>query len=60
MVNFTIDQDRLTGTEADFSVNLVIASVTGDDRDMDTDLTNNAVSVNFQIEAQADIVVNSL
>ena len=60
MVNFTIDQERLTGNEDDFSVTLAIASVTGDNRDTDTNPTNNAVLVNFEIEAQADIVVNSL
>ena len=59
-MNFTIDQDRLTGTEDDFSVNLTIVSVTEDNRNMDIDFANNVLPINFEIEAQADIVINSL
>ena len=60
MVNFTIDQDSLTGNEANFSVNVAIASETGNASDVDQNPSNNAVQVNFGIVARADIAVSML
>ena len=57
-VNFTIDQERLTGAEPNMMANLDIDSVTGDPRDMDTDSSNNRVQVTFDVVAQAEISVS--
>jgi hypothetical protein len=57
-VNFTINQDSLTGNEADFTVTLNVSSMTGNDTDQNID--NNFVMVTFNIVARADISVTRL
>jgi hypothetical protein len=59
-VNFTIDQDSLTGSEEDFTVALNISSMTENDLDRDVNIDNNLVMVTFDIVAQADISVTRL
>ena len=59
-MNFTIDQDSLTGSEPDFTVRLEVASETGNPLDQDQNSTNNAVQIIFDIVAQAEISVTRL
>ena len=53
MVNFTVDQERLTGAEPNVMANLAIVSMAND-----TDLSNNDVQVTFDVVAQAQISVS--
>ena len=58
-VNFTIDQDSLTGSEPNFTVLVNVTSQTGDS-DMDVNPSNNVVLLTFDIVAQAEISVTRL
>ena len=53
MVNFTVDQERLTGAEPNVMANLAIVSMTDD-----TDPSNNGVQVTFDVVARAEISVS--
>ena len=59
-MNFTIDQDSLTGSEDDFTVQLEVASVTGNPLNEDENPSNNAVQITFDIVARAEISVTRL
>ena len=59
-MNFTIDQDSLTGSEPDFTVQLEVASETGNPMDEDENPSNNAVQLTFDIVARAEISVTRL
>ena len=59
-MNFTIDQDILTGNEGSFGVDLAVVSVLPLQDAMDQDPSNNAVRVNFDVVARADITIDRL
>ena len=57
-MNFTIDQERLTGAEPNMTADLAIDSVTGRPGDRDVDSNNNGVRVTFDVVARAEISVS--
>ena len=59
-MNFTIDQDRLTGSEPNFTVQVNVTSQTGDSLDRDVNPDNNLVLLNFDIVARAEISITRL
>ena len=59
-MNFTIDQDSLTGSEPDFTVRVEVTSQTENSLDGDVDTSNNFVQLNFDIVARAEISVTRL
>ena len=57
-MNFTIDQDSLTGSEPDFTVRVEVTSQT--EGSMDQDGSNSFVLLTFDVVAQAEISVTRL
>ena len=59
-MNFTIDQDSLTGSEPDFTVWVEVASEIVYFSDQDVNPSNNFVQLTFDIVARAEISVTRL
>ena len=57
-MNFTIDQERLTGAEPNMTADLVIDSVTDRSGDEDIDPSNDRIQVTFDVVARAEISVS--
>ena len=59
-MNFTIDQDSLTGSEPDFTVLVNVTSQTENSLDQDVNPDNNLVQLTFNVVARAEISVTRL